>query len=90
MKRVYCSKCNKETFQDLTDHLRNKGNPICQVHPANDEAAEKTIEKQLKKKTLLIKSRPTREGVTWMVTYSRTSGMNTSSLYPKRHGPFCK
>ena len=90
MKRVYCSKCNKETFQDLTDHLRNKGNPICQVHPANDEAAEKTIEKQLKKKTLLIKSRPTREGVTWVVTYSRTSSMDaTKYLYPERHGPFC-
>ena len=51
MKRVYCSKCNKITFQDLADKPRNKGNPICQVHPANDEAAEKTIEKQLAKKT---------------------------------------
>ena len=88
MKRVYCSKCNKITFQDLAVKPRNKGNPICQVHPANDEAAEKTIEKQLAKKTLLIKSRLTREGVTGMVTY--TSGTNTSSLYPKRHGPFCK
>ena len=89
MKRVYCSKCNKETFMDIADDVRNKSNK-CTVHPADDEDAENKMKNQLKKKTLLTKSRPTTEGVTWVVTYSRTSTMEAKTLYPERHGPFCE
>ena len=89
MKRVYCRKCNKETFMDIADDVRNKSNK-CTVHPADDEDAENKMKNQLKKKTLLTNSRPTTDGVTWVVTYGRYSGMDTKHLYPERHGPFCE
>ena len=49
MKRVYCSKCKKETHQDIAEDPRRKSEK-CKVHPENDQDLKgKIINKQLAK-----------------------------------------
>jgi hypothetical protein len=96
MKRVYCRKCEAngrrdvETFNDVAEHPRDKDKSNKCVHPENEQELQKKINYQLQTRSLLVKSRPMgEEKITWVITYSRVSGQNTSALHPERHPLLC-
>jgi uncharacterized Zn finger protein (UPF0148 family) len=97
MKRVYCTVCGEETYNDITEEERTKTDAKTKekkrkcAHPKDEEALQKKINRQVATRTLLVKTRPTgMDSITWVVTYSRSSTMETKYLFPERHQPFCK